>query len=108
SGPAYASTFVFSSLAAVGARGDSLGNSFLGTLDELSIYNRALTTAEIRSIYNAGSLGKCALAAPPFILSQPASQAVLVGSNATFTVTAGGTAPLKYQWSFNGSALTNA
>jgi hypothetical protein len=28
-------------------------------VDEVSIYNRALTASEIRSIYNAGSAGKC-------------------------------------------------
>jgi len=30
-----------------------------GRLDELSIYNRALSQAEIRGIYDAGSAGKC-------------------------------------------------
>src|SRR5439155_1037241 len=37
----------------------------------------------------------------PNITNQPATQGVLVGSNATFTVLAGGTAPLAYQWRFN-------
>jgi len=32
---------------------------FTGLIDELSIYNRALTAAEIQAIYNAGSAGKC-------------------------------------------------
>jgi len=32
---------------------------FQGNLDELEIYNRALTSAEVLGIYNAGSLGKC-------------------------------------------------
>ena len=33
---------------------------FGGIIDEVSIYNQALTAAEIQSIYNAGSAGKCA------------------------------------------------
>ncbi len=42
---------------------------------------------------------------PPFITVQPVSQLVAVGSNVTLTVTAGGTAPLKYQWWFNTTNL---
>jgi hypothetical protein len=32
---------------------------YTGEIDELSIYHRALTAAEIQSIYRAGSTGKC-------------------------------------------------
>jgi len=39
--------------------------------------------------------------APPFVTTQPQSQSVTVSNNATFTVTAAGTAPLTYQWFFN-------
>ena len=35
------------------------------------------------------------------ILTQPVSRIVSQGTNATFTVTAGGIAPLSYQWWFN-------
>ena len=46
---------------------------------------------------------------PPVITNQPASLTNSVGSNATFSVTAGGTAPLGYQWYFNtNTALPNA
>ena len=55
-------------------------------VDELGIYNRALAAAEIQAIYSAGSLGKCALGVAPSIITQPVSQTVLAGSNATFTV----------------------
>ena len=30
-----------------------------GQLDEVSLYNRALTTTEINAIYAAGAAGKC-------------------------------------------------
>jgi hypothetical protein len=62
---AYSNTFNFTTVAAVGARGDTLGNSFLGTIDELSLYNRALSGSEIQSIFNAGSGGKCLPDQPP-------------------------------------------
>lgn len=45
---------------------------------------------------------------PPAILAQPLSQIVPPGSNATFTVTATGTAPLSYQWRFEGDDLPGA
>jgi PKD repeat protein len=38
---------------------------------------------------------------PPSITTPPADQSVAQGSDATFTVTAGGTTPLSYQWRFN-------
>lgn len=42
------------------------------------------------------------------ILVQPVSTNVIVGSNAIFSVTAGGAGPLFYQWFFNGTAVSNA
>jgi hypothetical protein len=45
---------------------------------------------------------------PPGIASPPQSQTVPVGSNATFSVTASGTAPLSYQWLFNSGNISGA
>jgi hypothetical protein len=42
---------------------------------------------------------------PPSITTQPASQTVSAGGNVTFSVTAGGTAPIYYQWTFNNNNL---
>ena len=44
----------------------------------------------------------------PIITVQPTSLAVNAGANATFQVTATGTAPLAYQWRFNGTNLAGA
>jgi endonuclease G, mitochondrial len=44
----------------------------------------------------------------PTIASQPQPQTVNVGQGATFSVTANGTAPLGYQWQFNGGAIAGA
>jgi pimeloyl-ACP methyl ester carboxylesterase len=46
--------------------GGDLYNSlfFKGEIDEVSIYNRALSTSEIQAIFNAGSAGKCNVTAP--------------------------------------------
>src|SRR5208283_4090461 len=74
-----------------------------GILDEVSLYNRALSSNEIAAIYVAGSAGKCKT--PPSITAQPQSQTATVGSNATFTVAATGVGLLSYQWQFNGTNL---
>jgi pectate lyase len=47
-------------------------------------------------------------ATPPTITTQPASQTVTVGSSASFSVVASGTAPLAYQWKKNGTDITGA
>ena len=57
--PDYNPGFTFGSQVAIGAQGETLRNSFLGLIDELDIFNRALTSSEILAIYNASSAGKC-------------------------------------------------
>ena len=57
--PPYNTTFNFATAAAIGARGDNLANSFLGTIDEVSVYSRSLSALEIQGIYSAGGSGKC-------------------------------------------------
>jgi hypothetical protein len=40
-------------------------NDFLeGAIDEAGLYSRALSSAEVEAIYNAGSAGKCVMATP--------------------------------------------
>ena len=45
---------------------------------------------------------------PAGIATQPANQTVTQGSNVVFSVTASGTAPFGYQWTFNGTNLVGA
>lgn len=52
--------FTFTTGAAIGARGDNdVENAFFGDVDELAIFNRALTPEEIQSIHQAGTTGRC-------------------------------------------------
>jgi hypothetical protein len=44
--------------------------------------------------------------APPVIQSQPCSESVPVGTQAEFTLSIAGAAPLSYQWQLNGTNLT--
>ncbi len=57
---------------------------------------------------NPATLMVTAAAVAPSITTQPASQTVSAGQPATFSVSATGTAPLKYQWSKNGAAISGA
>ena len=56
----------------------------------------------------AGTSAAGSGATPPAITAQPQNQTAAVGSSATFSVTATGTAPLAYQWSKNGSVIAGA
>ena len=47
-------------------------------------------------------------ATAPTITQHPAAQTATVGQSAIFTVAAGGTAPLSYQWQRNGSPIAGA
>jgi hypothetical protein len=54
------------------------------------------------------SVATLTVLAPPDISNQPQSRTVIVGSNASFTVSATGTAPLEYQWQFSGTDIADA
>jgi hypothetical protein len=56
----------------------------------------------------AATLTVNAAAVAPSITAQPANQTVTAGQTATFTVVAGGTAPLSYQWQKNGANVAGA
>ncbi len=83
----------------------SWDHKLYGALDEVSIYNRALTSNEVAQIYAAGPSGKCR---GTYFTVQPLGQSVVVGSNAQFTVAAAGTPPLSYRWQLNGTDVPGA
>jgi hypothetical protein len=87
--------------------GASPGAYLGGTLDEPSLFSRALTAAEIQAIYNAGNVGKC-LPIPPVITSQPTNRTVVAGNTATFSVMVSSPSPISYRWRFNNTNLPNA
>ncbi len=85
----------------IGASG-TCGTSFVGLVDEVRLYNRALSTAEIQTVYGGQSVGA------PVVTRQPASQMAVSGTNVTLVVGATGAPVLKYQWSYNGVPLAGA
>jgi len=81
-------------------------SQWAGYLDEISLYNRALSDSEILDIVNADLTGKCLV--PPSITVQPQSQAVPLNEDAIFSPQVFGSKPLQYQWQFNGINLLGA
>lgn len=71
--------------------------SFQGDIDEVGIFNYALTAGQVLSLYGTG-VGVTAF--PPMIASQPAGQVVFTNMSAqmSVTLTAGSSPPLYYQW----------
>jgi|GEM_PF-2703475 len=80
---------------------------FKGQIDEVSMFNRALSANEVAAIYAAGSQGMCLNPLPPIIVLQPNNQIVPAGNSAAFALSAIGALPLGYQWLFNGTNLTD-
>jgi hypothetical protein len=82
--------------------GGPIGNQFLGGVDELSLFDRALSAAEVQAFYAAGSNGMCKTLT---LAAQPVTQTVSPGAPATFMVSALGEPPLQYQWYFNNAPV---
>lgn len=84
------------------------GNFFFqGDIDEVAVFDRALSPERIQAHFGAG-LGSTT---PPTFSIQPQTQAVLQGRSVTFNAAASGSLPLRYQWQFKGVDLvgeTNA
>jgi Concanavalin A-like lectin/glucanases superfamily/Immunoglobulin domain/Immunoglobulin I-set domain len=73
---------------------------FAGSVDEVAVFDTALTPAQIQQIFNAAN-------APAMIVQQPPSAVtVFEGAATNLSVVAVGAPTLKYQWLKNGSALT--
>jgi hypothetical protein len=87
-------------------RNPGFGEPFAGRIDEVTIYDRALSTAEIQTICAAGTAGKyLPVTDRPQITSHPQSLRTTNGSGVSFSVTAASTAPLIYQWRKDGTNL---
>lgn len=86
-----------SSYSIAGAQAQDIGNYEVIVSDFSGAITSAVTTLTVTGV-----------PLPPDITTQPQSQVVNLGSNATFTVAATGSAPLAYQWRFFGTNLSGA
>lgn len=85
--------------------GPLIGKYFRGAMDEIQIYNRALTATEIKTSYDASSAGHCPIA--PVVTTQPQSQTVPAGTNVLLFANSTGSEPKSYQWLRNSSPVTD-
>jgi hypothetical protein len=75
-----------------------------GKYDDFAFWNRALSAAEVTEIYNNGQAGiGVGGSLAPVISGQPCSVTQSIGGRAEIFVSAGGSAPLSYQWRKNGT-----
>ncbi|MCX6880834.1 MAG: immunoglobulin domain-containing protein [Verrucomicrobia bacterium] len=82
------------------------GEYFTGLIDEVAIFNRAISAEEIAIIYGAAGAG---MLKSVRIVSQPQSQVGYWGKSVTLSVTAtGGTPPYTYQWLKDGNPVSGA
>lgn len=78
---------------------------FHGSLDEVRLYDRALSEAEVRALFHYDAHPTNAA---PTAFIHPKNQQVLAGTAAILDVFAFGSEPLHYQWRFKGTNLTGA
>jgi uncharacterized repeat protein (TIGR03803 family) len=92
------------------------GNGYLGATNATLIIsnvvaaNAALYSVIVTNAYNSVTSTPAlltVLVSQPVITSQPVSLTNVIGTAATFTVSATGNAPLLYQWQENGTNLTD-
>jgi len=89
----------------IGENAQATGRYFNGSIDEVALFNHALSADQIGNLY---TWGRFAPTDPPIITQQPISRDVLVGDPTAFSLAAAGRSPLTYQWAFNGANLATA
>lgn len=77
---------------------------FNGSIDEVAVYPRALTSAEIANLDLLGSVGPVA----PRITQQPESTTGFVGEPVAFQIGALGALPLAFEWHHAGTNIPGA
>jgi lysophospholipase L1-like esterase len=89
-----------------GTSGQSYNDGrFAGFLDEVTLYNRALSASEIVAVYRAADVGLCK--APVFV-TQPIGGTGYWGGSFALSAAAAGAMPLGYQWAKASTLLANA
>ena len=91
-----------------GANSSSYTTPATTTADNASTFIVVVSNSAGNATSAPATLSVNAAPVAPSITSQPASISVTAGQTATFAVSASGTAPLTFQWSKNGGAISGA
>jgi len=91
-----------------GATESPFGNDFFqGDVDEVAVYEGALSPERVLAHFQAG-VGRKPAPYAPSLAFEPEDQTVYVSQPVTFRVGAVGSLPLRYQWRLNGVRLPDA
>lgn len=88
--------------------GQTLTNLTIGTLGTNDTGNYAVVVTNAFGAVTSSVVAVTVLASPPLIARPPQSLQRYAGGIATFGVTAIGSLPFSYQWSFNGTPISGA
>lgn len=95
----------FDDVTLIGADTANITNTFKGSIDEVAVFNRALSVGELFTEY-ATAVGGLS---PQIFTDATATPGFpYAGDTLTLSVDAGGTAALSYQWKKNALAITGA
>ncbi len=86
------------------ADGGNGGRTFNGIMDEVAVFNTSLNQAQVLNLYYS-AVGDGLTVTTPVV--SPTND-VFTGTTVTFTETAYGLAPLRYQWQTNSVSLSGA
>jgi hypothetical protein len=87
---------VWGQAARIGDDAGGANRAFNGIIDEVSVFNRALSFQELASLYGAATGVPQDL--PPIISTQPVSTTRFAGSTVNFKTVVASTGPVTYQW----------
>lgn len=80
---------------------------FKGSMDDVAVYDHALTESEIKIIRDAGVDGTLVVT-PVAIVEQPKGQTIMAGNSYVLQAKVVGTPPLAFQWKKNGQDIPGA
>ena len=84
---------------------DNINYSAKGSVDDVRIYNRSLSDAEVKSLYDYESQSPNQ---SPLFVSQPVSKIVNTGDNVVFSVALQSGGTYNYQWQLNEQNIAEA
>jgi len=87
---------------------NAIANYFQGAVDDVALWNRALSQAEINQVRTNGIATPIPTFPPAFSVLPLGATNLITGDNFTLSAVAYGTRPLAYQWLKNGVPLAGA